>query len=636
MNEEEELKKARDQYDAENQQIYDEVTKGNEELRRRQEQKSNEDIIDEVMGPDEDDDEGISAYALNRQRLQETRARTRDPNRFQEQLDTIQQFIDPSDPQFMTELLMDMKTGFDTAKKVPGGPLVKGGAAAGAIGLRRLLPEVNYPKLIDGVFDTDFFKNREPITVYALGKKNRGNPNWRPNLKQFGYFPDTKDAVSQFGEQTVADFMERARLHRVGRAKLGKKELMKDFNETLSIVRDDGTEEIGMIVRRKKYGNKLDLTDSSNYHVRTLSQVMEDVRVNTGWLTQQSDDVKAMQVVRSKLNQLKTKYSDDLVLAKLMEYGDEAYLEHMIGKAQYGWLWDIKEADPTKYPWLKAPERNHVDNLRLLVSNPYKKLKDTTETRIKPINKLLPKNKRYIINIEDPMSNPFAKDNPLHKSNPGNIIIQTAKPSDAAPKTIGIVGDYLQDFYGKDFIKNYNGNQLLTIFEQMSPADKQLYKLYQPKVVGRNVETATKYRDRILKERIDLILKEKGKFTYEEIQEEVFKDLVDFYDLFAGKAAFVRRPQYVTDVIERMNPKQIDMPFDRRKFNEFYSQKRKAQADIYETIEAYESGKAPRMTKKDYENAWKQINQISALDYNFKADINDFSTKLINIIGKYD
>ena len=83
-----------------------------------------------------------------------------------------------------------------------------------------------------------------------------------------------------------------------------------------------------------------------------------------------------MQVVRSKLNQLKTKYSDDLVLAKLMEYGDEAYLEHMVGKAQYGWLWDIKEADPTKYPWIKAPERNHVDNLRLLVSNPYKKLKD--------------------------------------------------------------------------------------------------------------------------------------------------------------------------------------------------------------------------------------------------------------------
>ena len=160
-------------------------------------------IIEEAMGPDEDDDEGISAYALNRQKL--NASRNIDPNRFQEQLNTIQQFVDPSDPQFMTELLMDMKTGYSAFKSAPGGPLVKTGAAAGAVGLRRLLPEVNYPKLIDGVFDTDFFKNREPITVYALGKKNRGNPNWRPNLKQFGYFPDTKDAVSQFGEQTVAD-----------------------------------------------------------------------------------------------------------------------------------------------------------------------------------------------------------------------------------------------------------------------------------------------------------------------------------------------------------------------------------------------------------------------------------------------
>ncbi len=39
---EEELKKARDQYEAENQQIYDEVTKGNEELRRKQEKEAEE------------------------------------------------------------------------------------------------------------------------------------------------------------------------------------------------------------------------------------------------------------------------------------------------------------------------------------------------------------------------------------------------------------------------------------------------------------------------------------------------------------------------------------------------------------------------------------------------------------------
>jgi len=597
--------------------------------------KEAESIIDEVIGPDEDEQE--TAYQINRQRL--NKSRFINPNRFQEQLDNLPEIT----MQDVSELAIDAKMAMEAAKKVPGGPVIKAGAALGSVAMRRLGGKY-IDDILDKALNSSFFKDKEPITVYALGKKNRGNPNWRPNLKQFGYFPDTKDAVSQFGEQTVADFMEKARLHRVARNKLGKKELMKDFNETLSIVREDGTEEIAMIVRRKKYGNKLDLTDSSNYHVRTLSQVMEDVRVNTGWLTQQSDDVKAMQVVRSKLNQLKTKYSDDLVLAKLMEYGDQAYLEHMIGKAQYGWLWDIKEADPTKYPWIQAPERNHVDNLRLLVSNSYKKLKDTTETRIKPLNKLLPKNKRYIINIEDPMNNPFAKDNPLHKSNPGNIIIQTAKPSDEAPKTIGIVGDYLQDFYGKDFIKNYDGNKLLAIFENMSPDEKELYKLYKPKTatttgkIGgfQQVETAAKYRDRILKDRIDLILKEKGNFTYEEIQKEVFKDLVDFYDLFAGKAAFVRRPQYVTDVIERTASKQFDFPFDKRKFDEFYSQKRKAQKDIFESIAAYESGKAPRMTKKDYNNLYKQFYEVTALDYNTNLDINDFNTRLIDIIGKYE
>ena len=93
----------------------------------------------------------ILRFGLNRQKLNQSR--NIDPNRFQEQLDTIQKFIDPSDPQFMTELLMDMKTGYSAFKSAPGGPLVKTGAAAGAVGLRRLLPEVNYSKLIDNVFD---------------------------------------------------------------------------------------------------------------------------------------------------------------------------------------------------------------------------------------------------------------------------------------------------------------------------------------------------------------------------------------------------------------------------------------------------------------------------------------------------
>ena len=600
--------------------------------------KEAESIIDEVIGPDEDEQE--TTYQINRQKQQQFR--NLDPNRFKKQLESLPEIS----MQDVSELAIDAKMAMEAAKKTPGGPYIKAGAALGSVAMRRL-----GGKYIDDIFSSSFFKDKEPITVYALGKK-------RFNLKRLGYFPDTKDAVSQFGQEAVDEFMEKARLHRVSRSKLGKKELMKDFNETLDIIRDDGTEEIAFVVKRKNIANKLDPTDSANYHVRTLSQVMKQMRVETKWLNQQLPEVKAMQIIRKKLNQLGTKYSDDLVLAKLMEYGDEAYLEHMIAKDQYTWIWDQIEAynkEPFKknkirpYPWVKAPERNHVDNLRLLVSKPYKTLKDQTEGRIRTLyNDDLIKQKKfkdaYIVNIEDPMTNPYTKANPLHKSNPGNILIQTAARSDKAPKTIGIVGDYLQDFYGPDFTKRYDGNKLLAIFENMTPNEKELYKLYKPKTTTtagkrgsfQKVESATDYRKRVLNERIELIVNEKGKFTNEEIQKEVFKDLLDFYELFSGKAQFVRRPQYVDDIMERSAKKVVDLPFDKNSHLEFFSQKRAAMKDLYESIDAYEKGLTPRMTKKDYNNLWNQITEVGTMNYNFNQDINDFTQRFLRIIGKYE
>jgi hypothetical protein len=185
-------------------------------------------------------------------------------------------------------------------------------------------------------------------------------------------------------------------------------------------------------------------------------------------------------------------------------------------------------------------------------------------------------------------------------------------------------------------MKYYNGNELLTVFKQMSPDDKKLFKLYKPKVIGRNVETATAYRRRIFDERIDLILKEKGKFSYDRIQKEVFNDLLNFYELFSSKAQFIRRPQYIDDIMERSAKKVVDFPFDNNAHLEFYSQKRKAMKDLYTDIDAYETGKASRMTKKDYNNLWKQITEVGAMNYNFKADINDFQKNFLRIIGKYE
>ena len=126
-------------------------------------------LIEEAMGPDEDDDEGISQYALNRQKL--NASRNIDPNRWQEQQETIKKFINPEDPAFISELLLDMKTGYSAAKSAPGGPFIKGGAAAGAIAIRRL-----GGKYIDDMLDSIIPEG--PITVYAMGKGKKQPPNF--------------------------------------------------------------------------------------------------------------------------------------------------------------------------------------------------------------------------------------------------------------------------------------------------------------------------------------------------------------------------------------------------------------------------------------------------------------------------
>jgi len=114
-------------------------------------------------------------YEINRQKLNKNRRRLTDPNRFQEQLDTIQTVINPEDPTFLSELLMDMKTGFDTAKKVPGGPVPKVVAAGGAIATRRLGTKA-LRGILDNVFDNFDpygFLKKDAITVEAMGKKPR-------------------------------------------------------------------------------------------------------------------------------------------------------------------------------------------------------------------------------------------------------------------------------------------------------------------------------------------------------------------------------------------------------------------------------------------------------------------------------
>ena len=127
-------------------------------------------IIDEVIGPDEDEQE--AAYQLNRKKQQQFR--NLNPNRWQEQQETINKFIDPSDPTFMSELFLDMKTGLDTVKKVPGGPFVKAAAGAGAVALRRM-----GGKYVDQIIDDVFERvKKNAIVVHAMGKGKKRPPKF--------------------------------------------------------------------------------------------------------------------------------------------------------------------------------------------------------------------------------------------------------------------------------------------------------------------------------------------------------------------------------------------------------------------------------------------------------------------------
>ena len=133
MNEEErdleaELKEEKDRFERQNQEAYDEVTKGNEELRRRQE----------------------AAYEKNRERLKKTREESADPDRFESQLETIKSIApDPRDPREISEFFTDMAIDAGILGRSLGADLPTGIATVIA---RRLAKNTNLQNTIqDGI-----------------------------------------------------------------------------------------------------------------------------------------------------------------------------------------------------------------------------------------------------------------------------------------------------------------------------------------------------------------------------------------------------------------------------------------------------------------------------------------------------
>ena len=491
----------------------------------------------------------------------------------------------------------------------------------------------------------------ELMKVYAMGNSNPSGPNNIARgqiLKRLGYLPEAQPASKYFSAEDIQGIEERAFQHRLTRKTDAKSDFMKDFNESLSYKRSDREfDEVAIVVRKDRVVNKSEPWAKENYHIRTLSQMMQDMRVKSGWLALKGDKVKEMQAIRSLLNKLGTDYGDDPVLARLMEYGDEAYIEHIIGKAQYDWLWNLVAANPENYPWIVARSRNDPENLRLLVNQAYKSLKDSTETRIKKLyNSKLPVSKRFIVNLEDPMSSPFGAPKIIHRSNPGNIQILSAKPTDKQPEIVGILGDYLADFYTRDFKQNYNGKRLLSLFKSLPAEQQKRFGMYAPKTTKKTgklgtydaVESATDYRDRIFNERLDFVIKERGKFTYEQMQEAVFNDMLDFYDLFSAELGVIKAPQYIKDVMSRIARKaagKSNRGVRTKAEYEFNKRLAENMQSLLNEIEAF--GKGERRFGKTYANKLiRALNQMSGLRFDFETNINNLDELLEPILKKLD
>ena len=335
----------------------------------------------------------------------------------------------------------------------------------------------------------------------------------------------SKRVVKGFDDAQLQVYDEAAWDYRRARASEGKKQFMKGFvfENNSPVIRNKSGQEF-MMVRKKKV-NHPDKTHPDNYVLKSIWDVENDLITKAGW----TKGAKEMDQLRDSLNRLRANHPDEFYHV-LMEYGDNAYLEHKVAKKQ-PWFWNRKSQDSNFASWLdNSITRNSEGNIRLLFNESFKSLKDVTESKLRVINKTIKDdNFKYVIDLEDPIGGDFAR-----RSNPGNILIREADSGDI----IGIIPDYLQELFTTNFERNFNNSKMRGILSK--PDIPEFYRI-QPN------ETMKNYRSRILDERIQLIRNKAGQFDRTGMTGHINKDLVDFYELFDRKLGWVETPRYITE-----------------------------------------------------------------------------------------
>jgi len=511
MNEEErdleaELKEEKDRFEAQNQEAYDKEVSGENEIK--------------------------AAYEKNREKLKKTREESADPDRFQSQLETIKKITpDLSDPKEASEFFTDMIIDTGIIGRSLGEDLPTGIAT---VIQRRLTKNPSLQKIIKESTGLSVDPAQQlpddaiPNTGLGIIKQMQEVFSGRLFGITGGTFPVPKGAA--FDENVLKKYVDDALAYRT--ARLEEKtvqgfspkrvDLMKGFGRT---VRNKSGQEF-ILVRKRKVPNPDVREATENYQLRSLWSVEDQLVKKRGFEFKRTPEVAELNKLKVELNKFKNQHGDRYYAA-LMEQGERAYLEHKVARGQ-SWFWNRIEnpkAGETFGNWVKATNRNNIENLRLLFREPFKQIKDTTEMRLAARQANIKDDfQKLVIDIEDPLSGDIFK-----RSNPGNLLIRRADDG----QVVGLIGDFYQELYSEAFKNNYSIKKL------RAAGIPERYK-------ARPEETLKQYQARIFNEKLDQAFQQR--LTHQQLREQSLDEMAEFFDTFDEQLGMIDTPQWVKNI----------------------------------------------------------------------------------------
>tara|TARA_B000000532_G_scaffold116160_1_gene93263 strand:+ start:241 stop:2100 length:1860 start_codon:yes stop_codon:yes gene_type:complete len=511
MNEEErdleaELKEEKERFEAQNQEAFDKEVSGENEIK--------------------------AAYEKNREKLKKTREESTDPDRFQSQLETIKKITpDLSDPKEASEFFTDMIIDTGIIGRSLGEDLPTGIAT---VIQRRLTKNPSLQKIIKESTGLSVDPAQQlpddaiPNTGLGIIKQMQEVFSGRLFGITGGTFPVPKGAA--FDENVLKKYVDDALAYRT--ARLEEKtvqgfspkrvDLMKGFGRT---VRNKSGQEF-ILVRKRKVPNPDVREATENYQLRSLWSVEDQLVKKRGFEFKRTPEVAELNKLKVELNKFKNQHGDRYYAA-LMEQGERAYLEHKVARGQ-SWFWNRIEnpkAGETFGNWVKATNRNNIENLRLLFREPFKQIKDTTEMRLAARQANIKDDfQKLVIDIEDPLSGDIFK-----RSNPGNLLIRRADDG----QVVGLIGDFYQELYSEAFKNNYSIKKL------RAAGIPERYK-------ARPEETLKQYQARIFNEKLDQAFQQR--LTHQQLREQSLDEMAEFFDTFDEQLGMIDTPQWVKNI----------------------------------------------------------------------------------------